>query len=109
VRGLRAFALLALALLLIASTGCVQGVLFYHVTVPLDENFDATPAKAGRRGTSHKRLVIPYPFRMQFDWGSTAIADGMKAEGMTTAYYADVETLSFLGIWTQRWIHVYGE
>ncbi len=93
----------------LASSGCVSGFIFTHVTEPLDVNYDATPVHTGRRGTSLKRLVIPYPVRMQFDWGSTGVNDGMRQAGITRAYYADIETLSFMGIWTQRWIHVYGE
>ena len=101
-------ALLLLAIAL-ASSGCVSGFIFTHVTEPLDVNFDATPAMTGARGTSLKRLVIPYPVRMEFDWGSTGVADGMHEAGITRAYYADIETLSFMGVWTQRWIHIYGE
>ena len=29
--------------------------------------------------------------------------------GMTQVYYADLEVLSVMGVWTQRWIHVYGD
>jgi hypothetical protein len=47
--------------------------------------------------------------RLQVDWGSTAIGDGMRAAGLTRVHYADLETLSILGLWTQRWIHLYGE
>ena len=101
--------LVLLASVLLASTGCISGSVFRNTTQPLDVNLDATPVHAGGRGTSHKTVVIPYPVRMQFDWGSTAIADGMKSVGMTRAYYADLQTLSILGLWTQRWIHVYGE
>ena len=105
----RALLIALLVFTLFASTGCLGGALFTWVTVPLDRDFDATPSSPGGRGTSQKRVVIPYPVRIQFDWGSTAIADGMRKAGITKAHYADVETRSFMGVWTQRWIHVYGE
>jgi hypothetical protein len=104
--------LLAVGLALLAllgSTGCVSGLIYHHVTVPLDTNFDATPAHTGDRGRSQKRVVIPWPVRMQFDWGSSAVGDGMREAGITRVYYADMETRSFLGVWTERWVHVYGD
>jgi hypothetical protein len=104
----RVLAVAGLAGILLASQGC-YGAFFHHVTVPLDVNMDATPAHTGERGTSQKRVVIPYPFRMQFDWGSSAVGDGMRSANITTVHYADLETISFLGVWTQSWIHIYGE
>ena len=92
-----------------ACTGCVTGAVFEFVTRPLDVNLNGPPVHKGYRGTSTKRLVIPYPFRMQFEWGSTAVADGMAKAGITKIYYADIQTLSVLGFWRQRWIYVYGE
>lgn len=105
----RCLAVSALAVTVLASGGCVSGAVFRHTTEPLDVNFDATPVHRGKRGTSHKTLVIPYPVRMQFEWGSTAVGDAMRAKDMTRVYYADIETLSFMGLWTQQWIHIYGD
>lgn len=33
----------------------------------------------------------------------------MNKVGIETVHYADLETLSVLGVWNQRWVHVYGE
>jgi hypothetical protein len=33
----------------------------------------------------------------------------MEHAGIETVHYADLETRSFLGIWTEQWVHVYGE
>ncbi len=33
----------------------------------------------------------------------------MCGAGMVRAHYADLEMLSVMGIWTQRWVHVHGE
>ena len=108
-RSLRRAALVVALATAVSTPACVAGLAYHHVTEPVDTNFDATPAKPGDRGGSHKRLVIPWPLRAQFDWGSTAVAQAMAEAGMEKAYYADLETRSFLGVWTQRWLHIYGE
>lgn len=38
----------------------------------------------------------------------TGIGCVAKANGLTELYYADLEKLSILGVWTQEWAHVYG-
>ncbi len=104
------FAVLILCLL--TMTGCVSGAIYSHTTVPLDTDFDHTPAHNGERGDSWKTLVVPLiglGGQVRFDWGDISIADSMRQAGIETIHYADVETLSVLGIWTQRWVHVYGE
>jgi hypothetical protein len=75
----RCATLLGLAGCLAGATGCFSGGVYTHVTKPLDVNLDRTP-----------------------------VHDGGRA-GITTIHYADLETLSVLGIWTQRWAVVYGE
>ena len=102
----------ALATLILVSSGCVSGAIYSHTTVPLDVNFEGAPQKPDHRGPSWKTLTIPvfyYGGRLRFDWGSTAIGDAAERAGIETVYYADLETLSVLGVWTQRTIHVYGE
>ena len=41
-------------------------------------------------------------------WDTNGIGEIGKENGLEEVYYADLETLSVLGIWTQRWVHVYG-
>jgi hypothetical protein len=102
---------LALAACLVAATGCLSGGIYTHVTRPLDLNLDHTPVHDGKSGDSWKTLHIPITSGLfvQFDWGSDAIGDGARKAGITTIYYADLETLQVLGIWSQRWAIVYGE
>ena len=101
---------LALAALILVSSGCVSGAIYSHTTVPLDVNFEGAPQKPDHRGPSWKTLVIPAVVtNLRFDWGSIAIGDAAERAGIETVYYADLETLSVLGLWTQRTIHVYGE
>ena len=102
--------IVALSALILVSSGCVSGAIYSHTTVPLDVNFESAPQKTDHRGPSWKTLAIPvYYGRLRFDWGSTAIGDAARRAGIESVYYADLETLSVLGIWTQRTIHVYGE
>jgi hypothetical protein len=94
---------LAAAVLLLAPTGCV----YRHTTVPLDVNFHrtpiGTPGKAGHADIKHFR------FRVQVMWDSNAIGDIARRHGLNTVHYADLETLSVLGVWSQYIVHVYGE
>ena len=103
---------IAVAVLLVVTmglSGCLSGAIYTHTTVPLDVNLEGAPAHPGHRGGSWKTLVIPlYVANPRFDWGSTAIGDALEQADLDTAYYADLETFSVLGIWTQRTIHVYG-
>jgi len=103
--------LLAACMLIVClgSTGCI----YSHTVMPLDVNFNQTPVYQGRKGDdSWNTLRIPLivvPAYVQIDWGSSGIADAARAQGMTEIYYADLETLSVLGVWTQRWAIVYGK
>ncbi len=97
----RWFAVLCLALLP-AATGCV----YLHVTEPLDVNFARTPAAAQHEGGSVKRVSYAWA---DVQWSTNAIGDIARQNGITRVHYADVETLRILGVWTERWVHVYGE
>lgn len=103
---LRRFRLVfALTFLAFWGSGCLSGLVYSHVTRPLDVNFDQTPVHAERAQSSHK--TVEYYVRV--DWGSTGLADIGKAHGFDKIHYADLETLSILGFYRQRWAHVYGE
>jgi hypothetical protein len=89
----------------LALPGCLSGAIYSHVTVPLDANFDATPVYRGEASDSWKT----FQYYGRIDWGSTGLAEVAREHGMKRLYYADVETLTILRFWTQRWVHVYGE
>jgi hypothetical protein len=96
---------LLLALVVLVTPGCLTGLIYTRVTVPLDVNLDETPVH--RESDSDSWNTIQY--YVQVHWGSAGIGDVAKRHGFTRIYYADLETLSVLGVWTQRWAHVYGE
>jgi hypothetical protein len=105
-----AWAIGSLAAVLMFSSGCLGGAIYTHTTVPLDVNLKDTPQKPAHHGGSWKTLEIPaYYTNLRFDWGSIGVGDAVEQAGIKTVYYADLETLSVLGVWTQRTIHVYGE
>jgi hypothetical protein len=97
-----------LALLAAATTplGCLSGAIYTHVTVPLDVNLDRTPVHDDYARDEAWNTLQYY---VRIDWGSDGIGDIAKEHGFTRVHYADLETLSVLGIWTQRWARVYGE
>ncbi len=42
-------------------------------------------------------------------WGSAAIGDVAKEQGMQEIYFADLEVFRVLRIWNQYTVHVYGK
>jgi len=107
----RCAALLGLTVCLAGAMGCLSGGIYTHVTEPLDVNLNETPVHDGGEGESWKTLRVPITSGLfvQVDWGSDAVGDAARSAGITTVHYADLEILSVLGIWTQRWAVVYGE
>ncbi len=87
-------------------TGCgTTGIIYKHVTTPLDINMSRTPFSVVEKEGDIKELAID----VRFLWGSNAIGDIAKANGMETVYYADIEELQILGYWSQHTIHIYGK
>jgi len=86
-------------------TGCVAGLIYTNITVPLDLNLEVTPVDA-RNGKSDWKTFY---YVVRVDWDSAAIADAARAGGLTEIHYADMEYLSILlGVWEQRRAIVYG-
>ena len=104
--GRAAIGAVALTTLIFASSGCVSGLLYTHTITPLTTNFDATPVvdtMAGKSDIKHFRYYL-----IDLQWHSNAIGDVAKAYGFDRLFYADLETLTILGFWTQKWVHLYG-
>ena len=89
-------------------SGCAIGRIYNHTTLPLSLNFERTPSGivGGKTGDEN---IKHFSYRVDVLWDTNAIGDAAKAGGLTTVHYADLETLSVLGIWNQYWLHVYGE
>ncbi len=90
--------------LLITLTGCGTGLVYTHVTTPLDLDFNNTPVARVGAGGDVKTLQ----FRVRFEWGSRGIGEIAKELWFAEIYYADLETFRLLGVWTRQTVHVYG-
>ncbi len=87
-------------------TGCgTMGLIYSHVTHPLDMNMSQTPTGVQEEDGDIKELA----FYVSFLWDSNAIGDIAKEHGMETVYYADIELLRVLGVWSRYTVHAYGK
>jgi hypothetical protein len=83
----------------------VVGLAYRHTTEPLTTNFRATPiVSRGELGN-----IKHFRYRLEAMWDSNAIGDVARARGLKRIHYADLETLSLLGVWNQYYVHVYGD
>ena len=87
--------------------GCARGLVYTHVTQPLTVNFDRTPVADGYVAEGDVK-ELRYNSYLRVIWDVNSIGALAKQAGLAEAYYADLETFSLLGIWTQYRVHVYG-
>lgn len=96
----------ALAMCSVSTSSCVSGFIYHHTVMPLSTDFRGTAADGSQAGVGDtKHLKLSY---VDVIVDSNGIGDIAKANGLQQIDYADLETLSILGIWTQEWVHVYG-
>lgn len=107
-RPVRRTAILVLAAVMLFSfSGCGLGLIYTCRIEPYDLDLSETPVvmTANKGDTKQIRYSI-----IGARWDSNAIGEIAKANGIETVYFADIEKLSvLLGIWSQRWIIIYGE
>jgi hypothetical protein len=88
------------------AAGCAgpRGLVYTHTVQPLTTNFHETPVLSdGAKGD-----VKEIQYYVRVSWSTNGIGAIAKENGFGKVYYADLETLRVLGIWTQQWVHVYG-
>lgn len=118
-RPARAVALLAV---LLAAAGCgslsvggatgdfQDGYLFTWTRVPYSTHLHNTPAPRREGGGKIIRITEPVSgYDLSVEFNSNAIGDIARANGITTVYFADIETFDILGIWTHHEVLIYGE
>lgn len=89
----------------VALCGCAPlGLVYTHTFEPLSTDFHDAPVTTEQAPGDVKQLHI----YVRVLWSGNAIGEIAKEHGIDEIYYADLETLSVLGIWTQEWAHVYG-
>ncbi len=96
-----------LLVLLLPLCGCVNGLIYTHITQPLDVNFTSTAVQT-QKPEKAENDVKSIRYYVEINWDSNGIGDIARKHGMTELYYADFEELSVLGVWRQQWVHVYG-
>ncbi len=102
---MRVARLLGAVVLALAASACAPtGLIYTNVTVPLDVNFDAT--QFARQDDESDVKTIQYNLR--FDCGDASIGTIAKENGFETVQYADLRTLSVLGLWNQQFVTIYG-
>lgn len=92
--------------LLIAIPLFAAGCVYRHTVEPLDVNFDRTPVVKKTEDGDIRRFKYNV---VDVQWHSNAIGDIAAKNGFKKIHYADLETFSILGIWTQNRVHIYGE
>lgn len=104
--------LAAAALALLLLPGC--GILYRHVTKPLDLNLqgesvhiDNGERRALRNAESDTRHLTINSARVE--WGNRGIGYLAKRFRMSQVNYADRETMTILWFWRQEWVHIYGK
>ncbi|MEW5733368.1 MAG: TRL domain-containing protein [Thermodesulfobacteriota bacterium] len=103
----------ACALVPDASDYTLRGMIVKKVRRPLTVHLNNTPAPGPDAPLGKGKIIkIKEPFssvRVYVELNSTAIGDVARKNGMTTVYFADIETFSILGIWNTTTIYIYGE
>ncbi len=92
-----------------------RGLLYTHVVRPLDVNAHDTRTTDTPRAIPLSRVDptgdnikhISYSL-VNVVWGEASVHEMARAAGFEEVLYADLETLTVLAFWTQRWVHVYG-
>ncbi len=101
----RLFMFLVFTLLL--NIGCSPyGYIVTNITKPLDVNMSRTlPENADKTVGDLKHFSYSL---IDVSWGSYGIGDVARKNGIETIYYADLETVSIIGVWEQYIVHIYG-
>ncbi len=88
--------------------GCSPyGYIYHHTTRPLDKNMMKSPSvasKASQNDIKHFSYNI-----IDIRRGSNGIGDSARTHGLTEIDFVDIETLRILGIWEQKYVHLYGQ
>ncbi|MCU0726864.1 MAG: hypothetical protein MUE73_13920 [Planctomycetes bacterium] len=111
--------LLALLLLALLASGCIAplgtgprsltGLVFTLHTIPLTEDLDDDAVVVVHRNSDTRQIREPISGAgLSATWHTNALGDIAREHGLTHLDYADIETLSVLGIWTQETVHLFG-
>ncbi len=104
---MRAYRLLCAVLLLsVVISGCV----YTHTVQPLTVDMHQTPLAQVEKYGTIKTIAFPPIFSTNLiAWGSAALGDVAREQGMKEIYFADLEIFSILRIWNEYTVHVFGK
>ena len=85
----------------------MRGLIYTHMTEPLTTHFNRTPVADGYVAEGDVK-ELRYNAALRVFWDENSIGSIAKQAGFDEIYYADFETFSVLGIWTQYRVHIYG-
>lgn len=101
-RALRAALCLALASL----PGCGTALIYHHTVEPLDLNASGLDLGEGHKSRSSIR-IDPTAY-ISVEWGNRGIGEIARSFDFVSVDHADVELLAVMGVYTQRFVHIYG-
>lgn len=99
------------AVLMLSGCGSV-GIIYTHVTTPLDTNMSKTPIGVEEADLEFKHLVVVQTglgLIFMCMWDSAAVGDIAEKYGIETVYFADLEELHVLGVLNTYTVHIYGK
>lgn len=110
--------LLALAGLCLLGSSCVgpsgtvpgggplNGLVFTRTITPLTGDLHGAPVVQDSGQGDVKQIDYSY---VRVQWSANGLGEIAKTNGFSEIYYADLETMTVLGVWKQQWARVYGK
>ena len=101
-----------LILLTLSMSGCapLSGIIYTHTFTPYTQDLHNTPFSETKAGDHVVKIKEPFSgLGLYAEFDSNAIGDIARKYGLTRVHFADLETFSVLGFWTESNIIVYGE
>jgi len=86
----------------------LSGCLYVHTFQPLTQDMHRTPVSAYEKTGTIRLITWPLNNAPLVAWGSAAIGEVAKEQGMQEVYFADLEIFSVMRIWNEYTVHVYG-
>jgi len=87
----------------------LSGCLYVHTFQPLTQDMRRTPVSAYEKTGTIRVITWPLNNAPLVAWGSAAVGEVAKEQGMQEVYFADLEIFSVMRIWNEYTVHVYGK
>ncbi len=94
---------------IVTVTLLLSGCLYVHTFQPLTQDMHRTLVSAYEKTGTIRLITWPLSNAPLVAWGSAAIGEVAKEQGMQEVYFADLEIFSVMRIWNEYTVHVYGK